>query len=190
MPDKRHCEGSDSMKEHVKINRFSTQRLDVRDMSLEDCGYAASEWGHPVFGHYMADPMYENGEALMDILRDDLIAHEQWDTGFYFSVFMRESNDIVGTACAFEEKEAGVWGIGYSISHELWGQGLASELIAGLHSFVKKCGAKEVVAKVAQKNVASVKACIRNGMHIHSEGQFSKSGTDIVHLSYEMRKEL
>lgn len=183
-------EGERHMSDESQAIRFSTPRMDIKDMRLDDCAYAASEWGHPVYGQYMADPMYRNGDELKEILRDELVNHAHWEDDFYFSVFRRGTNDIIGTACAYAEKEEGVWGIGYSIDHELWGRGLGKELIAGLLHFVKAKGTQVASAQVAQQNTASVKACLHNGMQIHEEGQFRKSGTDIVHPSYDLRKRL
>lgn len=170
--------------------RFSTPRLFVRDMAPGDCAYAAFEWGHPVYGRYMADPCYRDGEELLGILRETLENHERWTDDFYFSVFARDSGELIGTACAFAEKEPGAWGIGYSISHERWGQGLATELIAGLVTFAGERGASVVTAIAAQANAASVKACLKNGFAIASQGSFRKGGTDLVYPSYTLSKRL
>lgn len=168
--------------------RFFTPRLLVKDMAPEDCAYAAAEWGHPEYGRYMADPAYRDGGELLGILRETLEAHESWTDDFYFSVFDRDTGGLIGTACAFAEKEPGVWGIGYSISHERWGQGLATELISGLVAFAGERGASVVTAIAAQANTASVKACQKNGFAVASEGSFKKGGTDIVHASYTLTK--
>ena len=168
--------------------RFTTKRLRICDMALKDCDYAAFEWGHPVYGRYMADPQYKNGDELRGILGETLADHENWADDFYFSAFARDSGKLIGTACAFAEKEPGCWGIGYSISHEHWGEGLATELIAGLVSFVRERGASSVSAKVARANTASVKACLKNGFDIASEGSFKKGGTGPAHASYTLCK--
>lgn len=168
--------------------RFSTIRLDIRDMKPEDCDYAASQWGHPVYGQYMADPYYKNGDELRSILADELANHDTWTDDFYYTVFEKDANTIVGTACAFLEKEPGHWGIGYSINHDLWGQGLATELIAGLVRFAHHQGAKVVSAKVAKDNVASVKACLRNGFEVAAEDSFTKSGTQMSLQAYHLHK--
>lgn len=176
------------MQNPVNTLRFSTARLDIRDMAPMDCDYAASEWGHPVYGRYMADPPYAGGDELRGILASELENHERWTDDFYLSVFLRATGELVGTACAYENKEPGDWGIGYSISHRLWGKGLATELIGGLVRFVEGCGARKVSAIVAQANTASVRACARNGFQIQSEGSFTKGGTKEVHASYTLCK--
>lgn len=85
------------------------------------------------------------------ILAEDLSKHEYWKDDFYFTVFRHGTDEIIDIACVYTEKEDGVWGIGYSIHHELSGQGLGTELIAGLHQFVKAKGTQVLSAKVVQK---------------------------------------
>ena len=58
------------------------------------------------------------------ILKDELENSEKWTDDFYFSVFKKENDEIIGTACAFEvEKSKKIWGIGYSIKLTEWNRG-------------------------------------------------------------------
>lgn len=104
--------------------RFYTERLNIADMRFSACDYAAKEWGNEISGKYMCDPFYKNGDELRDILKDELKNSEKWTDDFYFSVFKKENDEIIGTACAFEvEKSKGIWGIGYSIKRTEWNKG-------------------------------------------------------------------
>ena len=81
----------------MKNIRFFTERLNIADMQFSDCDYAAKEWGNEISGKYMCDPFYKNGEELRDILKDELENSEKWTDDFYFSVFKKENDEIIGT---------------------------------------------------------------------------------------------
>lgn len=171
------------------MNSFETKSLKVRYMTLDDCDYAANEWGHEEYGKYLADEAYRDGDQLRDVLRDELEKPDEWKDGFYFSVFEKETDTIVGTACLFQI-DGGLWGIGYTISHNHWRLGYATELVNGLCEYAKTIGVKTISSSVAQENIGSVKACMNNGFKIHCEDVFRKRDSDIEYKSYELRKKL
>ena len=170
--------------------RFETARLIVRDMTNDDCDLVALSWGSPEVGRYMLDPYYENGDQLRQMVTDDeLSKHEDWTDEFYFVTTDKESGELNGTACAWL-MEDDVWGIGYTINYQWWNQGLATELIHGLEHFIRLQGGKTVSSEIAKANIASLKACYKNGFKDYQETRFQKSGTSIVYDALELRKEL
>ena len=175
----------------MKNIRFFTERLNIADMQFSDCDYAAKEWGNEISGKYMCDPFYKNGEELRDILKDELENSEKWTDNFYFSVFKKENDEIIGTACAFEvEKSKRIWGIGYSIKLTEWNRGYGTELVNGLCEFLKLYNVEIINTLIAKENISSLKICFKNGFEIFKETEFIKSGTDIKYSAYELRKKL
>lgn len=172
--------------------RFSTLRLDIKDMTFFDCDYAAKEWGDKEAGKYLADMPYKNGDELREILREELSCPESWKDDFYFSVFKKDTNIIIGTACVFTEKNKGkdIWGIGYTIAKTEWKKGYATELISGLIDFIKLQGGKIVTSLVAKDNIGSLKACYKNGMKKFIKTCFKKKCTSIEYEAYELRKNI
>ena len=171
------------------MNIFETEHLVSKYMTLEDCDYAAAEWGHEEYGKYLADEPYRDGDHLREILRDELETSEEWSNEFYFSIFEKDTDEIVGTSCLFQ-MDGSLWGIGYTISHRHWGLGYATELVGGLCKFAETLGVKIISSDVVQENQGSVKACFKNGFRVYSEGVFRKRNTDIEYPSYDLRKNL
>lgn len=170
--------------------RFETDRLIIRDMSMEDCDIVAVSWGSPEVGRYMGDPYYKDGDELRAVFKnDELINNETWTDDFYFVVLDKLSNDIIGTACTWQ-MEDDLWGIGYTFDKAWWNRGLATELIAGLEDFVRTKGAKSLSSEIAKDNIGSLKACYKNGFEDYREMTFPKIGTDIVFDAIELRKKL
>lgn len=171
--------------------RFFTDRLEILDMKLCDCDYAVSECGDKIAGKYMCDPYYKSGDELREILKDELKNSKNWTDDFYFSVFEKDSFEIVGTACVFLiKKDSSLWGIGYSIKREKWNVGYGTELIKGLCNFVKLNNGKIISSLVAKQNIGSLKICFKNGFKIYKETEFTKLGTNIKYSAYELRKNL
>lgn len=174
----------------MKIIRFETERMIVRDMSMDDCDLVASSWGSPEVGKYMGDPYYEDGDQVRAMFQEnELNEHENWTDDFYLVTVDKKTEEINGTACAWLMKDD-IWGIGYTIDFKYWNQGLATELIRGLERFVRSQGGKALSSEIAKENIGSLKACYNNGFVNHREMSFQKSGTDIIHEAIELRKDL
>lgn len=174
----------------MDIIRFETERLIVRDMTMEDCDIVAASWGSPEIGKYIGDPYYKNGDELRGVFKEDeLIKHEEWTDDFFFVSIDKESCELNGTACTWL-MEDGVWGIGYTIGYRWWNKGLATELIKGLENFIREHGGKAMSSEIAKENIGSLKACYKNGFTDYREMTFKKSGTDIVYDALELRKQL
>lgn len=169
-------------------DRFETERLIIRDMTMDDCDIIAQSWGSAEVGRYMSDPYYKNGDELRAVFQDDeLLNSETWTDEFYFVVLNKANNEIIGTASAWKLGDD-VWGIGYTFDREWWNQGLGTELIGGLEQFVKANGGRYLSSEIAKDNIGSLKACYKNGFEDYREMTFGKSGTDIVFDALELRK--
>ena len=169
-------------------DRFETERLIVRDMTMDDCDIVARSWGDTEVGKYMSDPYYRDGDELRAVFQhDELLDSDHWTDEFYFVVIGKSNHKIIGTASTWAMDDD-VWGIGYTFDREWWNQGLGTELIRGLEQFVKSRGGKALSSEIAKDNIGSLKACYKNGFEDYREMTFGKSGTDIVFEALELRK--
>lgn len=168
--------------------RFKTDRLIIRDMTLEDLDQVAKIWGNIEVGKYLADPYYKDGEDLRSCFGSGVFDNSSyWDDDFYFVLLDKINNQIIGTACTWII-DGDIWGIGYTLKKESWGKGLATELISALEKFIKSKGGKFVSADVAKENIGSLKACYNNGFKNYRQMTFKKAGTDIIYHALELRK--
>ena len=170
--------------------RFTTARLIIRDMTMDDLDQVAKIWGNTEVSKYLADPYYKDGDDIRECFKNgELDNSEDWTDDFYFVILDKINKEIIGTACAWKMNED-ICGIGYTFKKEFWGKGLATELISSLEKFVKsKCG-KYLSADIAKENVGSLKACYKNNFNNYRQMTFAKAGTDIVYEALELRKKI
>lgn len=170
--------------------RFTTDRLIIRDMTIDDLDQVAKIWGNPEVSKYLADPYYKDGYELRACFKNgELDNSKDWIDDFYFVILDNINKETIGTACAWKMDED-VWGIGYTFKKEFWGKGLATELISSLEKFVKAKGGKYLSADIAKENIGSLKACYKNDFENYRQMTFAKAGTDIVYDAFELRKKI
>ncbi len=170
--------------------RFMTDRLIIRDMTLEDLDQVAKIWGNIDVGKYLSDPYYKDGDELRDCFENGVLDDSPyWDDDFYFILLDKINNQIIGTACTWK-MDGYLWGIGYTFKKEFWGKGLGTDLISALEKFIKSRGGKFISAEVAKENIGSLKACYKNGFKNYKNMTFKKSGTDIIYHALELRKKI
>lgn len=170
--------------------RFKTDRLIVRDMTLDDLDQVAKIWGDIDVGKYLSDPYYKDGDDLRDCFKNGVLDNSiYWSDDFYFVLLDKINNQIMGTACTWR-MDVDIWGIGYTFKKEFWCKGLATELISALEKFIKSRGGKFISADVVKENIGSLKACYKNGFKNYRQMNFKKAGTNIIYDALELRKKI
>lgn len=170
--------------------RFKTDRLIVRDMTLDDLDQVAKIWGDIDVGKYLSDPYYKDGDDLRDCFKNGVLDNSiYWSDDFYFVLLDKINNQIIGTACT-RRMDGDIWGIGYTFKKEFWGKGLGTGLISALEKFIKSRGGKFISADVAKENIGSLKACYKNAFKNYRDITFKKAGTDIIYDALELRKKI
>ena len=84
----------------IKKLRFETERLIIRDMTMDDCDEVAKSWGSKEVGKFMGDPYYKNGDELRKVFHEgELLNSENWTDDFFFVAIDKKTKQIIGTAC-------------------------------------------------------------------------------------------
>lgn len=78
------------------------------------------------------------------------------------TIRLRDAGRIIGLALVISPSSDDVH-IGYLLAEDVWGQGLASELVPGLVEALKKRGETRVNAGVAVNNPASARVLLKAG---------------------------
>ena len=115
-------------------------------------------------------PEQWSGDYSVDRARDWIA--ERDDEGVTLLVFDRSSGRPVGLMVLFEEhidgdQEQGSVDVllGYLLGEDSWGQGFASELVAGFVDWCRDHEVAAIVGGVADGNPASVRVLTKNGFH-------------------------
>ena len=161
--------------------RFTTDRLIIRDMTIDDLDQVAKIWGNPEVSKYLADPYYKDGYEIRACFKNgELDNSKDWIDDFYFVILDSINKETIGTACTWKMDED-VWGIGYTFKKEFY---------SSLEKFVKLKGGKYLSADIAKENIGSLKACYKNDFENYRQMTFAKAGTDIVYEAFELRKKI
>lgn len=156
----------------LKYN-IETTRLMIRSWKKTDTEFTLDLWGDRENGKYMSDPARENqdGEYLQAV--EEMEDHPE---GYYFVAVLKGEGNRVGTCCAFPEN--GNYDIGYCISKMHWKEGLGTEMIAALISWIKENGGKTITGEVADVNLASIALLRKFGFSEDIKTRYKKWGEE------------
>lgn len=175
-----------SVHELISVQKIKTKRLTMKKTQQKHLNAVAAMWGDEEGGKYLPDPYYKNGEEIAEILEDDPDCPV-----YYFVAFLKGCEEVMGTcSLGLENAQAQEYSIGYTIKKEHWGKGYAGEMVQALIDFARELGIKTILAPIAQENKASQRVAEKCGFIISGESSFTKSGTDIVHLTFIYKLEI
>ena len=161
-----------------------SSRITVRDYRASDLPDILAMWFDEETGKYMIDPSPEYVDASYRAALEELEDHPD---GYYLTVTLADSQEIVGTMCLFPDKEWKTFDIGYCVHKRLWRQGYGSELIALAIDWVRAHGGREITAEVAKENTASNRLLRKFGFEPIRETSFKKYNMDVHFDSYIYR---
>lgn len=161
-----------------------TSRITIRDYREADRQFLTGMWFDGENGKYLSDP---EEEYVDDKYVKALDALEDNQYGYYLTVVLNGSEEIIGSCCIFPDNERAAFDIGYCIHKNYWKQGYGTEVISLLKKWVRANGGKEITAEVAKDNAASNALLRKNGFEVAREGKFKKYNMDIHFDSYFYR---
>lgn len=110
--------------------------------------------------------------------RDELaerygLEKESKDPCGYFAVKLKEQDLIIGEAGIFNSFQSDTkMEIGYIIDYEFHKKGYGSEVCSGLVDHImNRLGYREVIARMYEENIASIRVCEKNGFQLYEKGQ-------------------
>ncbi|GGG51278.1 hypothetical protein GCM10011403_05550 [Pseudohongiella nitratireducens] len=144
---------------------FSTDRLLCRRWLLQDRGQLLDVYGDLQTVRWVGDgsPLTEEGADYWFAVTER--NYRQRGYGM-FTLQTRDTGQIVGFAGIVHPGNQEEPEIKYALHRDCWGEGLGSELVAGLIVYAKiKLGLSELIATVDPDNQASRRILEKSGMH-------------------------
>ena len=160
---------------------LSASRITIRNYQSADLPFFTAMWFDEENGKYLSDPTQEYVDSVYQAALDDL---EDNPNGYYLTVVLNASGQIIGSCCIFPENKNGSFDIGYCIHKNYWGKGFGKELISLLIEWIQEHGGIEITAEVAKENIASNKLLINAGFNAVRESKFKKYNMDIDYESF------
>ena len=150
---------------------LSAERISVRDYRKADLPFLTAMWFDGENGKYLSDP---TAEYVDDRYKAALDGLEDSPNGYYLTVVLKGTEQVVGSCCIFPDGEKESYDIGYCIHKNYWGQGYGTELVALVVGWLRDRGAAEITAEAARENTASNRLLRKNGFEAVREGEFKK----------------
>ncbi|MCG8574708.1 MAG: GNAT family N-acetyltransferase [Flavobacteriales bacterium] len=143
-------------------NIITTDRLDLREFSLEEAPLMVDLNADPEVMKYTGDVAFSSVEDAENLIRN----YDQYKRfGFgRWSVYLKESGEFIGW-CGLKQHEDGMIDLGYRFFQNQWGKGYATESsIACIDYGFNQLKMEEIVGRTAKANIPSIRVLEKAGM--------------------------
>jgi ribosomal-protein-alanine N-acetyltransferase len=123
-----------------------TERLVLRNMTIEDAKDVYQIWSTEENSKYMCDPV----ESIEEI--ESIFLSPESSDNYLLVVIDNNLKDIIGTICFGPTTCPHEWGFGYSFKKSAWGNGYARETVKSIIKFGISQGIKTFVSDCAAEN--------------------------------------
>jgi [ribosomal protein S5]-alanine N-acetyltransferase len=164
-----------------QVTIFETERLIVRDWTLDDAEDAFAIYGDPEVTRYLGgDPYRETVEEVRELLARSIARNAERAPLGSWAVVEKASGSVVGGAILLAAPINGSEEIelGYHFAKAAWGKGYATEVSFGLLDYgFNRLGLERIVGVYFEENPASGNVLRKIGMR--DEGAADYNGTTL-----------
>ena len=144
---------------------LETERLSLRRLTLDDAPFVAALYNEPSFLENIGDRGVRNTEDAQRFLREGPLAMFQRCGFGLWHVSRRADGTAIGMCGLLKRDSLPDADIGYAYFPAYWGQGYASEAVAGtLRHAARAFGLRRVMGVVSRGNTASIRVLEKAGM--------------------------
>lgn len=122
---------------HCGTKNIETDRLILRRLRIEDAEAMYRNWASdPEVTKFLTWPPHENVEATRGLLTDWVAAYER-DDYYQWGIELKSLGEVIGTITVVGMKESiGMAHIGYCIGRSWWHQGVMTEALGAIITFL------------------------------------------------------
>ncbi|MFF8432401.1 GNAT family N-acetyltransferase [Streptomyces sp. NPDC016566] len=148
-----------------------TERLELHALAMEHVGPVHSVYGDPATWSHLPQGRHATHRATAAMITKAEAGWHEHGLG-YWSVLLRaplagcslRPGDIIGTG-GVSVVDGDVWNLGYRLTPEVWGRGLAGEVVSeALACALAVAPDRPVVARILSENTASRRVVERAGL--------------------------
>ena len=167
---------------------LETERLRLRQFSLEDAEFILTLLNEPSFLRYIGDKKVRNLDyAQQYILNGPIASYKQNGFGLYL-VELKESGAPIGMCGLIKREELPDVDIGFAFLPDYWSRGLAFEAATAVMSYAEQIvKLKRIVAITSPDNDASIKLLQRIGFNFERVITISKDGEPVKLFAKTLR---
>lgn len=135
---------------------LETDRLSLRPFREDDAECVFECWeSDPVVAKYMFWTSHNDIEKTKEWIIFELGQIEKPDW-YRFAIILKDTNELIGTALIYYEKEVECWEIGYNLGKKYWGKGYTTEAMKTVIDFAREqLKISQLVGRYAKENPAS-----------------------------------
>ena len=134
---------------------LETERLYLRQFTMNDAHLLIDLNSDPEVIRYTGDSPVKDLEAAKKILTDIIFPQYQNKIGRW-AVHLKSNNEFIGWCGLKFIAEDNEINLGYRFYKKHWGKGYASESAKAVMEYGKQLGLKNIIAKAAKENTASI----------------------------------
>jgi len=154
----------------MKTPVLKTNRLLLRPFSIDDVQDVFYCWENdPDVSKYMFWSSHNNIDKTKEWILFEInqIDKDDW---YRFAIVLKKTNELIGTGLIYYEEEMKCFEIAYNLGKKYWQKGYASEAMQTIIQFAKeKLQLKEIAARVAKENIASIKVIEKLGFQYEKD---------------------
>ena len=135
---------------------LETDRLILRPFKKDDVKDVFECWeSDPDVAQYMFWTSHNDIEKTKEWILRELGKIEKQDW-YRFAIVLKNTNELMGTALIYYEKEVQCWEVAYNLGKKYWGKGYTTEAMKKIIDFaVKQLKLSQIVGRYAKENTAS-----------------------------------
>lgn len=148
---------------------LQTERLQLREISHEDCDELLKIWGDAEAMRLF--PKTLNREEMIAWIDRNLTRYKSYGYGLW-AVILKESQQFVGDCGLMVQEVDGAeeLEVGYHFNRKFWGLGLATEAARGCMEYAfNHLNRGRIISMIRPENVSSRRVAERNGLKIEKE---------------------
>ena len=164
-----------------------TERLSLRQFTIDDAQFILTLLNEPSFLRYIGDKQVRNLEdARQYILNGPVASYERNGFGLYL-VTLRESHTPIGMCGLLKREELPDPDIGFAFLPAFWNKGFAFEAAAAvLHDARERLRLQRILAITSLDNDASIRLLERLGFRFERVIRLSKDGEQVKLFTTEV----
>jgi RimJ/RimL family protein N-acetyltransferase len=151
----------------LMAERLVTDRLVLRQWTVEDAAAALSSYGEAEVARWLAPVMDRVGdEAAMRVVLQQWMAEDErmLVPAGRWAIELRQDGTVIGGATLLPLPPDDEYEIGWQLQREAWGQGYATETGRALAGWAFEQGLEQVIAVVRPTNSRAIATVRRIGM--------------------------
>lgn len=134
---------------------LETDRLYFREFTIDDAQLLIDLNSDPLVTRYTGDGSVKDIEASEKILTDIILPQYKNKIGRW-AVHLKSTDEFIGWCGLKFIAEDNQTDLGYRFYKKYWGKGYATESAKAVMEYGKKLQLKNIIAKAAKENVASI----------------------------------